>query len=128
MAVITFIGSAVFPVGSVLMSGCRRHVRPCADLRIGMTKTQMEQLLGNAVSSRTENGRSNPRDLYVDLTVYSYIHRNGIMAEPDYIYIDERTGQIARISCDDKSIRLKTDGTEVPENYLENWKFKPWVK
>lgn len=104
-----------------VMAGCGDSDEACSSLRIGMTKTQVEAVLGRPYHVSTSNAQMNPRDLYLDVSVYSYKH--GLpFSEDDVIYIANRENEVIDISCQGKPIRLRTDGTAAGEFHMHRWR------
>lgn len=113
--------SMLIIAGLVSFAGCGDGDEACSSLRIGMTKAQVEAVLGRPDIVRTSNAKERPSDLYMDVSIYSYKHKLPF-SEDDVIFIANREDEVIDISCQDKPIRLRADGTYVAEDYIRRWR------
>lgn len=108
---------------SLLLGGCgSRGSTACDELRIGMSKAQVEQKLGTTSIVHKYDARTRPADLYLDVTVYTYKDNRPAFGEPDVVYIANREDEVIRISCQDRPIHLRADGTSVSSDYANRWR------
>lgn len=108
---------------SLLLGGCGpKGSTTCEELRIGMSKAQMEQKLGSPSVVHIYDARARPADLYLDVTVYTYKDNRPAFAEPDVVYIANREDEVIRISCQDKPVFMRVDGTYVASDYANRWR------
>lgn len=105
----------------VTFAGCSASDEACSSLRIGMTKVQVEAVLGRPDHVRISNAHANPTDLYMDVSIYSYEHKFPF-SEDDVIYIANRENEVINIRCQDKPVRLRADGIHVAEDYIHRWR------
>lgn len=108
---------------SLFLCGCgSRGATTCEELRIGMTKAQVEHKLGSPSVVHKYDARARPTDLYLDVTVYTYKDNRPAFAEPDVVYIANREDEVIRISCEDKPVFMRVDGSYVANDYANRWR------
>lgn len=101
----------------MVLSACTNNEKDaCLDLRIGMTKMDVER-----VGGRPDYIKKAPEDLYRGVTVFYYKNK-GAFADRDIVHIADREDEVISISCQEKSIYLRQDGKVVEENHAQRWR------